>query len=71
MPAPIAEGEVALLLVRVRCIYRDTGMATVRIATPGSAGGPGFSQQTVPLTALTGAHPDPENPDKVPRYSWR
>lgn len=50
--AAVAEGDVAPLYVRVRSIYRQQGIATVLIATTGSAGGPGWEQRPVLLQSL-------------------
>ena len=71
MAAPvIAEGRVALLYVRVRSVYLQSGLACVRFATLGSAGGPGFEQIGVPLIALKECAIDPDNDAVVPPFLW-
>lgn len=48
----IAEGQDALMRIHVRTIYRREGLASVWITTPGSEGGRGFEQRTVPIEDL-------------------
>lgn len=56
----VAEGLDAHMRVHVRTLYPEAGLASVWIATPGSAGGRGFEQRTVPLETL---EPLPEETD--------
>lgn len=73
-PAVVAEGDVAPLYVRVRGVYRQQGIATVLIATPGSAGGRGWEQRVVCLDSLGAPQPETSAGDEwqalVPRRFW-
>lgn len=68
----VASGDVVLIRARVRSVYPDRGIATVRYATPGSAGGPGFAQEVVPIGAIAQVVADecPDDDDMVPRRIW-
>lgn len=61
MSRPLAEGDVVLIRARVRRGYAENGMATVRIAQPGSAGGYGYVSVPISIEAIERRIADPDD----------
>lgn len=68
MPPTIASGDVVLIRARVRAVYPEQGIITVRTVMPGS--GLGFRQEVVALEAVERKIDDPDDERLVPRKSW-
>ncbi len=62
----VSARDVVLLIGRVRQVYPDQGILTVRTITPGSAGGPGYRQDVVSMLAVAGTLPEPLDVRLVP-----
>lgn len=71
MAAQIAEGELVLVLARVRTSYTPEGVTTVRIITTGSEGGRGFQQIVVPTDAIYCRLEDERHGEHAPPCNWR
>lgn len=71
MAAQVAEGELVLVLARVRKSYQADAVATVRIITAGSEGGPGYQQLVVPFDAVYCRLEDDRHAQHAPRCDWR
>ena len=66
----VTAGDVVLIRARVRKVYAESGIATVRTVTAGSEGGVGFDQLVVSLKAIERVSAEPADERLVPRKSW-
>lgn len=70
MATDLAEGELVLVLARVRTAYRSEGVATLRIITPGSEGGRGYQQIIAPFDAVYCRLEDAKHDCYAPPVDW-
>jgi hypothetical protein len=71
MAAQIADGDLVLIVGRVRMGYEPNGLATVRFITSGSEGGAGFQQIVLPPNAIYCRLDDERHGEHAPPISWR